>query len=131
MEMITMILSGLALLAAGVSLILTFQEKKRNEKRNAAALQYTDKTIAASETMTKGRIDGAVTYFKGAVSKVEAETNRRLHNLESGICPDFEEAKAAAKAVNDFNAGLSAIMNFDPMEEARKARERAKYGEAE
>ena len=120
MEMITMILSGLALLAAGVSLILTFQEKKRNEKRNAAALQYADAAVRDAECRVKAGMDN-----------LYSNADKRLSNLESGICPDFEEAKAAAKAVNDFNAGLSAIMNFDPMEEARKARECAKYGEAE
>lgn len=36
MEIITMILSGLALLAAVLCLILILREKKRNEKRNAA-----------------------------------------------------------------------------------------------
>ena len=40
MEIVTMILSGLALLAASVCLILLIQEKKRNQKRNTAALQY-------------------------------------------------------------------------------------------
>lgn len=50
--------------------------------------------------------------------------------LEHGVVPDFEEAKKAAEAVNDFNKGLSAIMNFDPMAEAKRARneENAKGG---
>lgn len=128
MEMITMILSGLALLAAGVSLILTFQEKKRNEKRRADTLQEAKDSDKKWSEVVCDMMKG---YFNEETSKRFEEIRKRVGNLESGICPDFEEAKAAAKAVNDFNAGLSAIMNFDPMEEARKARERAKYGEAE
>lgn len=128
MEMITMILSGLALLAAGVSLILTFQEKKRNEKRKADTLQ---EAKDSDKKWSEAVCDLMKGYFNEETSKRFEEIRKRVGNLESGICPNFEEAKAAAKAVNDFNAGLSAIMNFDPMEEARKARERAKYGEAE
>lgn len=119
MELITMILSGLALLAAGVSLILTFQEKKRNEKRNTAALQY---------------IDRYIDILNANIRKTQEQytaLDERVGNLEHGICPDFESAREAAKAVNDFNAGLSAIMNFDPIEEAKKARERAQYGGSE
>lgn len=54
----------------------------------------------------------------------------RVEALEHGVVPDFEEAKKAAEAVNDFNKGLSAIMNFDPMAEAKRARneENAKGG---
>lgn len=46
----------------------------------------------------------------------------RLGNLEQGIVPDFEGAKAAVKAVNDFTTGLANIMGYDPMDAARKAR---------
>ena len=54
---------------------------------------------------------------------------KRIINLESGIVPDFEAAKKAAKSVNDFNTGLSAIMGYDPLEAVRKSRE-ASGGEA-
>lgn len=47
----------------------------------------------------------------------------RLRKLEEGVIPNYEEARKAAKAVDDFNIGLSAIMNFDPMAAAKKARD--------
>lgn len=102
MQIITMIFSGLALLAATVSLILTIQEKKRNKKRNAAALRYTDETV------------------KDHIAKLES----RIEKLEQGITPDYERAKAAANAVNDFNRGITNILNFDPLEALRKERNR-------
>ena len=46
----------------------------------------------------------------------------RVSHLEKGMVPDFEAAKAAAKSVNDFNSGLSAILNFDPMAAAKQQR---------
>lgn len=52
----------------------------------------------------------------------------RLKELENGLIPDYEAAKEAVKSVNDFNTGLAAIMGYDPMEAAKKARE--KQGDA-
>lgn len=47
---------------------------------------------------------------------------KRVSHLETGMVPDFEAAKAAVKSVNDFNSGLSAILNFDPMAAAKQQR---------
>lgn len=46
----------------------------------------------------------------------------RVSAMEKGMVPDFEAAKAAVKSVNDFNSGLSAILNFDPMVAAKQQR---------
>ena len=45
---------------------------------------------------------------------------QRLEDLEAGLVPEHEKAKAAAAAVNDFNAGIVGILGFDPFD-ARKA----------
>lgn len=47
----------------------------------------------------------------------------RIQKLKDGVIPNYEEARKAAKAVDDFNIGLSAIMNFDPMAAAKRARD--------
>lgn len=99
MEILAITLSGLALLAAGVLSVLFVQEKKRNEKQRADALAE---------------------YAKGYKELLE-----RIDNLEKGIVPDFEEAKSAVKAVDEFNRGLSNIMGFDPMEALQRDRLRA------
>mgnify|MGYP004623355069 CR=1 FL=1 len=87
---------------------LFFRMEKRLNKRILALKDYADATAKAECT--------------ALIPRVEA--------LEHGVVPDFEEAKKAADAVNDFNKGLSAIMNFDPMAEARRMRkeEHAKGG---
>ena len=46
----------------------------------------------------------------------------RVSHLEKGMVPDFEAVTAAVKSVNDFNSGLSAILNFDPMAAAKQQR---------
>lgn len=52
------------------------------------------------------------------------ELEERLKKLESGIVPDYEEAKKAAKAMDDFSAGITGILTYDPTEALRKSRER-------
>lgn len=47
---------------------------------------------------------------------------RRTEDLEKGIVPDFEKALEAARSVDNFNAGLSGILGFDPIETAKKQR---------
>lgn len=120
MEIVTMILSGLALLAASVCLILLIQEKKRNQKRNTAALQYADAAAQKVLILAKNEAHAAAeAAYKNACEKFE----KRVSDLEKGISPDYNEALAAKQAVDDFNMGISAILNFDPMAAVKKSRE--------
>jgi signal transduction histidine kinase len=121
MLIIAIIMSGLALLAATVCLILLIQEKKRNQKRNAALIDYVDNTIVEEKK--------AIAF--NLREEIYAECKKlcnRIENLEKGIVPDFEEAKQAARAVDDFNKGLSNILGFDPMESLQRERQKAQMG---
>lgn len=102
MEVFAIILSGLALLAASVCLTVTVREKKRSEKQRAALLHYVESVVKPMEDSIK--------------------------KLENGVMPDYEKAMEAAKAVNDFNAGLSAIMGFDPYEALRREQKKEQLG---
>lgn len=108
MQAVCFILSGLALLAAIHSLGLLEDEKKRNEKRRAAMVQLQKK---GQEDLVR-----QIEALKKAVEK-------RLAELEAGVIPGYEASRQAADAVDEFNQGLSNILGFDPMEEARKARQ--------
>ncbi len=102
MAIASMVISGLALLAAVVAVCITTNEKKRNQKRNAAAVDYIDsKCRELSETIRK---------------------------LSDGVVPDYEKAKAAANAVNKFNDGISAILGFDPFQAYQKEKQREMMG---
>lgn len=111
---IAIVLSSLALLAATVNIFLTLREKKRSEKRKTASLQYTDAAVQEARAELGCYIDRHL-----------EKLDKRIKELESGTVPDYEKAKEAAKAVNDFNAGISGILGFDPMDALRKQRESA------
>ena len=131
------ILSSLALLAAVVNIILFFAEKKRDAARRQALLDYignrAENILGLSEAyaaeFTKEFFAREKEFFNVANQKsyeIISESIKRqgeeIEKLKSGTVPNYEAALAAANAVNDFNAGISAIMNFDPIDAARKRR---------
>lgn len=118
MQMISLIVGSLALLAAGVALILTVRENKRGIERGAAALRYAD-------AAAKDAAAALVSQLHESIHNMENQNGRileRVQALEGGMVPDYERAKAAANAVNDFNQGLTNILNFEPMDALRKGR---------
>lgn len=98
MNLIATVMSGLALLAALISLTVTICEKKRNLKRNTALCDL--------------------------VEAVRKELSIRIKDLEDGVVPDHEAAKKAADSLNDFNRGIASIMGFDPFEAIRSERDK-------
>ena len=135
MEYIPMIMSGLALLAAVVSLVLIISEKKRNQKRNADFINYVDAETNSVNGRMKVEFEQAVNVARDALvfrmQELQQDIIRhsvKIEQLEKGIVPDYNEALAAKNSVDDFNRGLSAIMGYDPIEMARKAREEKMYG---
>lgn len=103
MILIATVMSGLALLAASISLVLTICEKKRNQKRNAALCNL--------------------------IEEQRKELSARIKNLEDGVVPDHEAARKAAESLNDFNRGIASIMGFDPYEVLRSERDKLRGAE--
>lgn len=103
MYIFAIVLSSLALLAALACLSLVVYERKRSKERSAALMQYADSV--------KASVDITLTALSGKVK-----------DLEGGVVPDYEKAKAAADAVNNFNAGISGILGFDPHDVLKKQR---------
>lgn len=137
MEYITMIMSGLALLAAIVCLIMIIQEKKRNQKRNADLVNLISAECASVKNASAAAIMNSFKSVNDSYTQKFSELRLEIDNrstkfdelstkvdrLEKGIVPDYQEALAAKNSVDEFNRGLSAIMGFDPMEAARKSRQ--------
>lgn len=103
MTLFAIVLSSLALLAAISALLLVLNERKRNQKQNTALTMYAD--------------------------AVEKRLGERVDALEKGIVPDFEKAKEAANAVNDFNAGITGILGYDPYSALQAQRDKDRGGD--
>ena len=46
--------------------------------------------------------------------------SNRISDLENGVIPDYEAAKQAKEAVNDFSKGITNLLGFDPYEALHK-----------
>lgn len=92
--MLAMVMSSLALMAAVVCTVLTLQERKHSRERSAAQ-------NAA---------------WADALRKVQGQ----VEELTNGAVPDYEKAKAAAKAVDDLHEGIANVLSYDPYEAIRR-----------
>ena len=85
--------------------------------------------LGSVEAVARESIDKAVEfriYATSNMNELEDETRQlldRVEKLEKGIVPDYNEALRAASAVNDFNAGIANILNYNQLDEMRKARD--------
>ena len=133
-----MIVSCLALLAAVANIILFFAEKKRGNKRNSTMVNFVTTECEAVakaaamhlEEVAEAKVKESSELIMTEVDSVGRKIARRfekneeeIQKLKSGTIPDYETALSAAKAVNDFNAGISAIMNYDPIAAVRAQRQ--------
>jgi hypothetical protein len=133
MVIASIIIGSLALLAAVANITIILVDKKREAVRRQALLDYInnmgDGTLEAAENLVIQHIEKAAeanknenTAFRVAIEERLAKQQADINALKVGAEPDYQQAVAAAKAVNDFNAGIISILNYDPMEVARRSR---------
>ena len=158
MEVLSVIMSGLALLAAMASFTLWIREKKRSQKqmdamlrlismeKNAAVLEANIHSDKAVEKCASSMVQHAKEYTDIEVKKVHYKTDclrkdldsmsadmadmeKHVNDLLSGVVPDYEEAVKAKDAVNSFSRDIAAILNFDPLQAAKETRLRNRSGQ--
>lgn len=119
MVLIAMIVSGLALLAASVSLYLLMQEKKRNQERNAAAVRHTEVCMESAQKYAHKLLDDFMA--NGEWEKAVAATaEAKIADAVNDICTKMSEAYFST----DINAGLGNILGFDPYASLKMQREK-------
>lgn len=158
MEILSVIMSGLALLAAMASFTLWMFEKKRSQKQRDAILQLialegktavakadenavviaAEHARAATEEACKytdkevkkanRNIDGLNKKLSETAGDMEA-VKKNVTDLMNGVVPEYEEAVKAKEAVNSFSRDIAAILNFDPVQAARETRLRNRSGQ--
>lgn len=148
MNIVSIILCGLALLTAVVNTALFFREKKRTNTRFSAI----NNLLESVERETNGYILECIDELdkiQGRVGNIEVwkshtdetmsvhgrslrEALRKIEGLRdevdelmqavSDLKLDYKEAQEAANSVNDYASSLMNIFNYEPMEAAKKAR---------
>ena len=148
MDLINIVLSSFALLVATVSLAIALREKKRNKKLKADMVNYVEyecravkddigihaETYSAKlEGLARGvrhkssELDELKECFNKQSTKIDI-LSTKVDNLEKGIVPDYNEALKAKESVDMFNEGISNLLNYDPVDAAKKLRKQAMFG---
>ena len=145
MDIVSIILCGLALLTAVVNTTLFFREKKRTNTRFSAL----NNLLESVERETNGYIlecIGELDKIQGRVGRLsdfihdiddrtdliskanvelEEKLSKQIDELRQAVSDlklDYKEAQEAANSVNDYASSLMNIFNHDPMEAEKKAR---------
>lgn len=116
--MISIILSACAFAISLVALVVALVHARNNKRAHKSLVEYCDRKAIETE----GNIFAAVNEINERGLKQLKEIAGKLERLEQGVVPDYNEALAAANAVNDFNKGISAILGYDPGEAMRASR---------
>lgn len=131
MEIARTILVVLIFILSVINLILTIRNSRRSASRNAALVQYVDKTMDAMHSEILKDVNDYTVGMKGSIEEL---TNKyggmktTLDDLSKGIVPDYEEAKRAADATNEFHRGIANILNYNEMDALRRMREAEQTG---
>lgn len=135
MEIARLIILVLCLIISTTDLVLIIRNSRRSASRSAALVQYVDKTMGAMHTEILNDVNGYVVGMKGSIEDLSADVvgmKATLDDLSKGIIPDYEEAKRAADATNEFHKGIANILNYNEMEALQRMREaEASGGEVE
>ena len=122
MVIATMIISTVSIITAAACVGIVLKEKANNKRSRNVMLDYVNHSCSAiSESCYEYAdkvCDENFAHFTSAMFDMEKavkELSARVANLESGVIPDYENATAAVKAVNDFSAGITNIMGFNPI----------------
>ncbi len=131
MEIISMILLTIVLVAQIVLFVLYFLEKRYVNLRFSAMLQYTDRRIneCDSKDDVMDCVDDALDTFSEKVNErfkrqteVIDEFKNTVNAKIGGIALDYAEAQQAADKVNEFATGLASIFDYDPLVAIKKGR---------
>lgn len=148
MEIISMILLAIVLVAQIVLFVLYFLEKRYVNHRFSAMLQYVDRKIEDTDYRdetagyVKDMLDGFSKKFDERfaatdkkisenysevlnVCKTAFETqDKRIDERFNLISLDYSEAQQAANKVNDFASSLASIFDYDPIQAIQRGRKK-------
>jgi len=142
MDIISMILLTVVLVAQIVLFVLFFLEKRYVNHRFSAMLQYIDRKVEDADCREdiEESVDDMLNAFGEKINErfkqqdeVNAERFKRHHDaiIETrnavseqvkGLLLDYTQAQEAADKVNEFATGLASIFDYDPLVAIKKGR---------
>lgn len=133
MEIISMILLAIVLVAQIVLFVLYFLEKRYVNHRFSAMLQYTDRRIneCDSKEDVMECVDDVLDAFGEKINErfkrqneVIGEFQRTVNDKVDRLALDYSTAQEAANKVNDYASSLASIFDYDPIKAVQKGRKK-------
>lgn len=146
MDLITIILFAVVLVAQIVLFVLYFLEKRHVKHRFSAMLQYIDrkaedadcraevednvnellddfdKKIRERFVVTNKAISENYTEVLNVCKKAFETQDEKIENRFKTLEIDYTQAQTAANKVNDFASSLASIFDYDPIRAIQKGR---------
>lgn len=133
MEIISMILLAIVLVAQIVLFVLYFLEKRYVNHRFSAMLQYTDRRIneCDSKEDVMECVDDVLDAFGEKINErfkrqneVIGEFQKTVNDKVDRLALDYSTAQEAANKVNDYASSLASIFDYDPIKAVQKGRKK-------
>lgn len=131
MDIISMILLTVVLVAQIVLFVLYFLEKRYVNHRFSAMLQYIDRKVEDTDCReeVEETVDDMLSAFGEKLderfkrqSEVIREFQQNVTEKVNTLSVDYSEAQQAADKVNEFATGLASIFDYDPLVAIKKGR---------
>lgn len=131
MDIISMILLAVVLVAQIVLFVLFFLEKRYVNNRFSAMLQYIDRKVEDADCSeeVKKNVESLFGEFGLKIderfkqqSEVIREFKERVSRKVDTLSVDYSEAQQAANKVNSFATNLASIFDYDPLVAIKKGR---------
>jgi hypothetical protein len=133
MEIISMILLTIVLVAQIVLFVLYFLEKRYVNHRFSAMLQYTDRRIneCDSKEDVMDCVDDVLDAYSEKVderlkrqNEVIGEFQKTVNEKVDRLALDYSTAQEAANKVNDYASSLASIFDYDPIKAVQRGRKK-------
>ena len=133
MEIISMILLAIVLVAQIVLFVLYFLEKRYVNHRFSAMLQYTDRRIneCDSKEDVMDCVDDVLDAFSEKVNERFKRQNEAIGEFQKTVnekvdrlALDYSTAQEAANKVNDYASSLASIFDYDPIKAVQRGRKK-------
>lgn len=133
MDIISMILFAVLFLTQTVLAVLLFTEKRNSKRRDAAAIDYIDSSLAEWDENTKAMVnhllfehradtDEQHRQLRETVNKLLQNERETMNEKFRQFALDYTQAQEAANKVNDFASSLASIFDYDPIRSRQKNR---------
>lgn len=124
MDIISMILLAVVLVAQIVLFVLYFLEKRYVNHRFSAMMQYIDRKVADADCRdeVKDNVNELLNAFSKKIDERFERQGKEIAEKVDYLAVSYTEAQQAADKVNEFATGLASIFDYDPLEAIKKGR---------